>query len=445
MAMEQLDPAVKAETLRIAEDALAEGNLDLADRACRELEVRGADCWRTWLIVHELAARLSRRDVAELAVGRAESDKAAEGAALAGARARLAALPDAAAPTPRGYHVIRAWGQGFWSDVDHVLGQVVVAEWMGRTPIVAWGANSRFGGESLPRGRSKSESDPGVSAWDWYFRPVSEARLPDVLGKKHRYFPAKFNDRNLTALESGAMEGPGSRVGALSFLGRGEEVTVSDFHTPLVALRNWTPAWHRHHGRTLTEMYEDVVSRYLTPTPEMQARADAAAVELGLENGPVVAVLVRGSDKTQELIDLHSVHAMYQQHLMRAMRELGPSTRVFLLTDWAPAEAEYRARLGSRLIVARRATTSEATGLHFQAGRSGRQLGEEVLVDVLLAARCTAFIGLGYSNVSAFAAYFRGARLGAAAKNTLIGPHLHEMYNLPLLRHRRDDAARRRI
>ncbi|MDK9702056.1 MAG: hypothetical protein OEL20_02880 [Sulfuritalea sp.] len=45
-----------------------------------------------------------------------------------------------------GFLLIRAWGAGFWSDVDHVLGQLLLAEITGRIPIVHWGAESLFGG-----------------------------------------------------------------------------------------------------------------------------------------------------------------------------------------------------------------------------------------------------------------------------------------------------------
>ncbi|MGB8078567.1 MAG: hypothetical protein WCF09_11900, partial [Gallionella sp.] len=32
--------------------------------------------------------------------------------------------------------LIKAWGYGFWSDVSHVLGQLLLAEITGRTPVV---------------------------------------------------------------------------------------------------------------------------------------------------------------------------------------------------------------------------------------------------------------------------------------------------------------------
>lgn len=433
-----LDPAVRAETLAIAERGMRDGNLDLADRACRELEQRGADSWRTWLIVAEVALRLGRRDVGLDAMSRALQDASADRALLEPVRAGLEQLAEPS-PPPVGdrYHVIRAWGQGFWSDVDHVLGQLLVAELTGRTPIVTWGANARFGGRELPRGRG-SDPDPAHSAWNFFFRPVSDRTAGELVGKKLAFFPSKFRDRNLTAAESGQMEGPGSRLGALAFLGRSEAVTVSDFHTPMLALANWVPAWHRLHRVPLERMYEDLIARYLVPIDEIRAKADAAAAAIGLGVGdtPVIAVHVRGSDKTLELTDLHAVHALYQQQIVRLIKELGPSTRVLLLTDWAPAEAEYRARLGPRLLLTPSVKTSEQRGVHFQDLRPGRQLGEEVLIDALLATRCAAFVGLAYSNVSAFIAYWRSVLWAERAANVLIGPHLHRAYNLPLLRHR---------
>jgi hypothetical protein len=430
-----LDPAVRAETLSIAERGLRDGNLDLADRACRELEQRGADSWRTWQIVAEVALRLGMRDVGLDAVSRALQDLSADRALLEPMRAGLERLPEPAAPAGGDrYHVIRAWGQGFWSDVDHVLGQLLVAELTGRTPIVSWGASSRFGGRELPRGRG-GDPDPAHSAWNFFFRPVSACGVADLAGRKLAFFPSKFRERNLTAADSGQMEGPGSRLGALAFLGRAEPVTVSDFHTPMVALANWVPAWHRLHRVRLERMYEDLITRYLIPTDEIHAKADAAAAAIGLGDGPVIAVHVRGSDKTQELTDLHSVHALYQQQIVRLIKEHGPSTRVLLLTDWAPAEAEYRARLGARLLLTPSVKTGEPRGLHFQNLRPGRQLGEEVLIDALLATRCAAFVGLAYSNVSAFIAYWRSVLLGQQVGDVLIGPHLHRAYNLPLLRH----------
>ncbi len=34
--------------------------------------------------------------------------------------------------------LIKSWGCGFWSDVDHVMGQLLVAEITNRIPVIYW-------------------------------------------------------------------------------------------------------------------------------------------------------------------------------------------------------------------------------------------------------------------------------------------------------------------
>src|SRR5580765_3885445 len=40
--------------------------------------------------------------------------------------------------------LIKSWGKGFWSDVDHVLGALLAAEMTRRTPIVHSGGKCLF-------------------------------------------------------------------------------------------------------------------------------------------------------------------------------------------------------------------------------------------------------------------------------------------------------------
>ena len=40
--------------------------------------------------------------------------------------------------------LIKAWGFGFWSDVLHVLGGLMLAELTRRQPVVFWGSNSLY-------------------------------------------------------------------------------------------------------------------------------------------------------------------------------------------------------------------------------------------------------------------------------------------------------------
>ncbi len=64
--------------------------------------------------------------------------------------------------------LIKAWGFGMFADVDHVLGQLLIAEMTGRTPVVHWGTNSLY---------KTGEKDNAFDV-DWEFR--SGACVSDV-------------------------------------------------------------------------------------------------------------------------------------------------------------------------------------------------------------------------------------------------------------------------
>lgn len=434
-----VQPAQQNAAITVATQAFAQGRLDLADRICRELHEVGWDHWQSWLIVAQVAVKVSRRDVAEESLARSAALPGADAKRIDAVRALIAAMkpgPDTPAQSPERVLLIRSWSQGFWSDVDHVLGQLLIAEITGRTPLVHWGANSRFGGPQLPRGKHPGESDPAHNLWNHFFKPVSGLSLPDLLqsardAKNKKFFPSKWNDANLTVIDNGAMAGPQSRIAGVSFLNRPEAIAVSDFHTPLMALRHWLPREHRLFGQPLDVIMLDLMGKYLIPSDTIAAKLEELAADV---RTPTIAVHVRGSDKHVELPQLDQVAAVYHQHIAALMQKL-PNARVRLFTDWQPAVAEYKARYTDRLDVADTTRTSARTGLHYQLALIGTKIGEEVLLDTLLAARCDAFVGLGYSNVSAFMKYFGrlGPKKWTDETALLLGPHLHYVYNPGLL------------
>ncbi len=71
--------------------------------------------------------------------------------------------------------LIKSWGCGFWSDVDHVMGQLLAAELTNRTPVIYWGPNSLY---------AKSFQS---NAFDLYFEPVSEYTIQDLVRRGIRF------------------------------------------------------------------------------------------------------------------------------------------------------------------------------------------------------------------------------------------------------------------
>jgi hypothetical protein len=360
--------------------------------------------------------RAGRRDVAELyARGALETDpRNAAARRLLDELARALRWPGRfAAPPAAGprYLLIREWAQGFWSDVDHVLGMCLLAEIAGRIPVVWWGAQSRF----APAGAG--------NAWEQFFEPVSRAAVADLAPL--RRFPAKWQGQPLQGPIRNRWTGDGSRLVGLELLDRDDEVVVSDFHTGMKALLPWLPPAHPLAGASLQDAYRSLVRKYLRPRAEILAEVDRfAAAHFG--GRPLVGVHVRGSDKVEEVSDLEGILARYFERLDARLRAR-PGAGIFLLTDDERVRAVYEQRYAARLVTTPCTRSRSNVGVHYLADRDPARIGVEVMVDTYLAARCGEFIGLGYSNVSLFVSYLKAWPPGSC---DLLDANAHEAWNV---------------
>ena len=408
-----------------ANDALARGNLQLADYLCREaLRDDPQDALAMSLLGH-MASGLHRYQLADAWFTRALSLRP-EAIEIAGWRDRAREMAQAASAlagstTPKSvarqkYLLIKAWGYGFWSDMDHVVGQLLLAELTGRTPVVHWGSNTLFGASGV------------ANAFELFFRPVSGATLDGLAAWGQSFFPAKWTPATLRDENVNKFQGAGSRTSALHLLARDEDVVVSDFHGKVVDLIGWIEPDSPWHGLDYQAIYRRLYAKYVQLLPALQARVDAFAAER-MAGRRWVAVHVRGSDKITELRDLELVNAQYQ-HRIERMLQADPAMGIFLLTDSEHFAREYRQKYGDRVLAADVARSSDATGVHY-AGHEGRRLGEEVVMDACLAARCDAFLGNGASNVSVAIRHLKDWTPGSFE---LIGNDFLTMPNLMLHR-----------
>ncbi len=410
--------------------AHAAGHVAWAEQLAREaVQINPGDAV-AWNLLGRIALDLGRPDAA---VGLLEQSTAADprfkpaAKNLATAR-RLVDQPqppqaDHASDAER-FLLIKGWGYGFWADVDHVMGQLLVAEWTGRTPVVHWGEESLWHDDSLgPRG----------DAWRQFFEPVSDRTIDDVLraavragasGGKPAIWPPKWTADTLLAREVNKFEGPHSRCSGLLTFGRSEPVVVSDFHTGVVGLLPWAPIGGAGllRGADYRTAHRELFARYLKPRAEVLAEVDAWAREHLPEPERTIAVHVRGTDKVVETAHLHSVNEEYPARIDALLARAG-DLRIFLLTDDAVTRQRFIARYGQRVLTTDAQRASGTTGVHYlpsalPSGLHGAggvaggvtvgrdrdgprtRLGAEVLKDVLLAARCRCFVGLGSSNVS---------------------------------------------
>lgn len=374
------------------EQALQKGNLQKAEFLCRQLLERGLEPVIALSQLARVATAIGAHDVAAQHYQAAllfTPTSAPLRAALREARAsdRLSqAKALAAGPglQPR-YLLIKAWGYGFWSDLDHVASQLLLADLTGRLPVVHWGRNSLF---------REPDTD---NAFESFFEPVSPIRASELARAEHRYYPAKWTAANLCQDDIGKWDGEGSRLSGLYMLRRDEEVVVSDYHTKVNDLIPWIPENSEYFGLARHQIYRRVFQKYIRLKPHL-ARGVEAQWQDHMAGRHWLAVHVRGSDKVLEMKHLDTVNQSYYDAIDQILT-VNPSLSIFLLTDSSPVLERFQARYGERILSLDCQRSDSATGVHY-AGHSGTQMGEQVIMDAWLAARCDFFLGNGGSNVS---------------------------------------------
>ena len=337
-----------------ARAALERGNLQKSETLCRMALDRAPDD----LDAHALLAEIARRAGADM----------------------MGIYPDDRAR----YLLIKAWGFGFWSDLDHVLGALLLADLTRRVPVVDWGTNSRY-----------RDRDTG-NAFEAFFAPVSGAGLREIEAAE-TFFPAKWTRDTLRTEDLCKWSGPGSRMSGLYFLGRQEQVAVSDFHVRTHDLLPWIPPGHHLHGATLPAVYRHLFRTHIRPRADILHAVDEIWTRR-MAGHQWLAVHVRGTDKIREAPALWQVNRDYHGIIAQILR-LNPRLGIFLLTDTREIVDEYATRYGTRVITTDVVRGDGATGIHMR-GEASTALGREVMIDCWLAARCDLFLGNGTSMVS---------------------------------------------
>jgi hypothetical protein len=254
---------------------------------------------------------------------------------------------------------------------------------------------------------------------------VSKYALSDVVGKSLSWFPPKWSDANIREPEVNKMVGEYCRMGGILFFNRREDVAVSDMHIHVYELLPWARQGAPFVGKPLDVVYRYLVKKHLKPVPAITAQIDAFAS--AHFTGPMIAAHVRGSDKLVE-DDLLKERNKDTPAVVERFLADKPTGRLFLLTDDEKVKAEYAARFGERMVTTECLRTATAKGLHYTDHASRTRLGVEVMVDMCLAARCDAFVGVGTSNVAAMIEHLKDWTPGALTMQTRSMHYVHNPF-----------------
>ncbi len=289
------------------------------------------------------------------------------------------ATPRRKSTTNNGYLLIKSWGCGFYSDVFATLGALLLAEITERIPVIHWEGSSLFGG------------------FENFYEPINSSGINNI--PDGDFFPPKWSKENLTE-EVSKWAGPHSRMQPESYLGQDEEVAVCDFFVGVVDLIPHIPPTHVMYQKDPGEIYRWLTAKYLRPRQEIVARANIFRQE-NLQ-GPYAAVHIRGSDKFTEVPNINDVNMSG----MKVLKTVPQEVKIFLLTDDTRWLDITRQHFGARVIATDCKRTCNNTGSHHLYA-SGVELGQEVMIDTLLASQAQFFLGNGTSNVSLMVLHMR--------------------------------------
>jgi hypothetical protein len=284
--------------------------------------------------------------------------------------------------------LIKSWGCGFWSDVDHVMGQLLAAELTNRIPVIYWGPNSLY---------SKSFES---NAFDLYFEPVSEYRIEDLMRPGYTFYPRVWNAANLMIEDLDKITWTQRNLGDM--MRSDADVVVSDVHYFVRPMIDYIPKDHWAYGMTPNQIYRHLFDKYLKLKPDIEDEILEFYFKYLEGQGPLLGVHIRGGDKVREVENLARLNKRYYTEINRYIRRYGIK-KILLLTDCKDIIRKFKKLYGPMLVFTdcRRSELNDTkNAAHLQSYQDKRRKGIEIIKDTYLASMCDFFIGNGYSNVS---------------------------------------------
>lgn len=284
--------------------------------------------------------------------------------------------------------LIKSWGCGFWSDVDHVMGQLLAAEITNRIPVVYWGPNSLYAESFLS------------NAFNLYFEPVSDYSVRDIAWAGYTYYPPIWNSKNIMVEDLDKIAWTHRDLGDM--MDSDASVVISDVHYFIRPIIPYIPKDHWAYGMTAHQIYRCLFDKYLKLKPDIEAEIQEFYDEHLKDAGTLLGVHIRGGDKVREVENLSRFNKKYHAEINNYINKFNIN-KILLLTDTEDILKEFQQRYGSMIVSTdcRRGRLNDTqNAAHLQNYNNKRRKGIEIIKDTYLAAKCDFFIGNGYSNVS---------------------------------------------
>ena len=145
--------------------------------------------------------------------------------------------------------LIKPWSYRLWSDVEHVLGQLLIAEITNRIPVVFWPTHCLHNGFIHTNG------------FELYFEPVSEYSIFDLTKPEYTFYPPFWDADNLLVEDTTKDNWMYRSIGDL--ISSDANVVIGDVYFSISEIIPFVKKDNDAYGMTATEIYRYLFRKYI--------------------------------------------------------------------------------------------------------------------------------------------------------------------------------------
>jgi len=318
--------------------------------------------------------------------------------------------------------LIKAWSYALWADVDHVLGQLLIAEITDRIPVIYWPTHCLHNGFVQTNG------------FELYFEPVSGYSIFNLTKPEYTYYPPIWDSDNLLVDDQSKETWMYRNIGDI--ISSNANVVVGDAYYNVYELIPFIKKNHSAYGMTIEQAYHYLFSKYVRVKPDIETEIQGYYNSWLRNNGATLAVHVRRvHDKVYDARNeskpsskyINKVYDKYHKkepgkpekirRFLRKGKIKKPNgtyhaeirkyiqkynvKKIFLLTDSEAIVKEYQELYGPMLLFTDcKRIEIEEEASYMENPMVKRRRGIEIIKDTYIASKCDFFIGNDFSHLS---------------------------------------------
>ena len=319
--------------------------------------------------------------------------------------------------------LIKAWSYTLWADIDHVLGQLLIAEITDRIPVIYWPTHCLHNGFIQTNG------------FELYFEPINSYTIFNLTNPDYTFYPPVWDSDNLLVEDNSKDTWNFRNVGDM--LGSKANVVVGDVYYNVYELISFIKKSHFCYGMGVEQIYKYLFGKYIKVKPDIDMEIQGYYNSWLKDSHPALAVHVRRvnedlvfdtreadrfdhqywnktykkANKVDNRLDKKVLklikkgrykepNRVYHKEIQKVI-EKNNIKKIFLLTDCQDTVQEYVKKYGSMVAYTDCKRLSGDQELSYmESAMIKRRRGIEAIKDTFIASKCDFFIGNDFSHLS---------------------------------------------